>query len=206
MLATDSNPIIMSTTIVFFSIGNPGPQNRHSVGHIVLKQLVDAFEAKQLVKHGKYSLTRLDNIVFVKSNAYMNESGALLRAFLANERVGKCTIVVVYDDFELDLPKVRLQALRKNESHNGIKAVQKEVYSLPHTVYKLGIGVGPKPQGASKDTMAAFVLSDFTPQQKQQIPDAMQAVFEYIHRIIDADGEVGDTNKLNSQVSKSLAC
>lgn len=202
---TTSNSFIMSTTIVFFSIGNPGPQTRHSVGHLVLKELADALETKQLVKHGKYSIARLDNLVFVKSNAYMNESGALLRAFLANERVGKCTIVVVYDDFELDLPKVRVQALKKNESHNGIKAVQKEVYSLPHTVYKLGVGVGPKPQGASKDTMASFVLSDFTPQQKQSIPTAMKAVFQYVHQIIEKDGELGDTNKINSLVAKTLA-
>lgn len=194
----------MSNTIVFFSIGNPGPQNRHSVGHLVLKQLTDAFETKQLVKKGKYSLTNLDNIMFVKSNAYMNESGRLLRAFLSSERIGNCTIVVVYDDFELDLPKVRLQALKKNESHNGVKSVQKELLSLPHQVYKLGVGVGPKPQGASKDAMANFVLSDFTLEQKLSIPTAMEAVYEYVHRIIETDGEVGDCNKLNSLVTKSL--
>lgn len=194
----------MSNTIVLFSIGNPGPATRHSVGHLVLKKLTDAFETKQLVKNGKYSITRLDNVIFVKSNMYMNESGVLLQAFLSSEKIGTSTIIVLYDNFELDLPNVRLQPLKKNESHNGIKSIQKVTFSLPHKLLKLGVGVGPKPASASKDTMAAFVLSDFTQQQKQMLPGVMETVYEYVHRIIESDGEIGDCNKLNSQVTRAM--
>lgn len=194
----------MSNTIIFFSVGNPGPMNRHSVGHLILKHLIEAFGASQLVKKGKYSFTKLENVFFVKSNSYMNESGALLKTFLSTERVGNSTIIILYDDFELNFPKVRIQNFKKNESHNGIKSVQKALLSLPNTVYKLGVGIGPKPQGALKDTMAAFVLADFTFSQKQFMVEALHATEEYASAIIDKDGEIGDCNKLNSRISKVL--
>lgn len=192
------------TSIVLFSVGNPGPMNRHSTGHYVLKNLVEAFEAKQMSKKGKYSVTNLDNVYFVKSNAYMNESGLLLQAFLKNERLGPCVIVVLYDDFELHMPRVRLQQLKKNESHNGIKSVARALESLHAACFKLGVGIGPKPQGASKDTMAAWVLADFRPEEKAALETSMEYVYKYTDALISSEGDVGDCNKLNARVTKAL--
>lgn len=189
--------------IVLFSVGNPGPMNRHSTGHYVLKKLADAFGAKQMAKKGKYSATQFGNVHFVKSNAYMNESGAPLKAYLRTERLAQCVVVVVYDDFELAMPKARLQRFKKNESHNGVKSVAREVEGVE--AYKLGVGIGPKPQAASKDTMAAWVLADFKPEEKAKLETAMQYVFKLVDALVSADGDVGDCNKLNARVTKAMA-
>lgn len=192
--------------IIFFSLGNPGPLTRHSVGHYVLKNIADGLGAKQLVKKGKYSVTSVDDVMLVKSNLYMNESGELLRQFLLKERIGDSTVVVVYDDFELDLPKVRLREFKvKNESHNGIKSVWKLLQSSNHEAYKLGVGVGPKPSGASKDAMANFVLSDFKPEEKEQLAVSMDYVYQYVNEIIQSEGLVGDCNRLNSKIAKLMS-
>lgn len=187
--------------VVFFSLGNPGPLNRHSAGHYVLKKLVDAISAKQITKKGKYSFTTMDNVLFVKSNAYMNESGAALKSYLEKERVGRCVVVVLYDDFEVSLPKVRLQVVKQNESHNGVKSLWKELQPAAITGYKLGIGIGPKPQSASKDTMASWVLSDFKPTEKEALETSMESVYKYVHHIIETNGNIGDCNKLNASIS-----
>lgn len=195
-------------TIVFFSLGNPGPMNRHSTGHLVLQELILQFGAKQLVKHGKYSYTSFENLVFVRSNAYMNESNQLLKAYLEDQRVSlqHTVLIILFDDFEINIPKVRMSLMKKNESHNGLKAVQNYLNSRPllnTAIYKLGVGVGPKPQNASRDTMASWVLASFKMEEKQRLLDeSMALVYGYVSYILDNDGVVGDCNKLNSRIAK----
>lgn len=189
-------------SILFFSVGNPGPMNRHSTGHYVLSELISSFGAHQLVKvkKGKYSVSNLDNVYFVKSNAYMNESGALLRSCLAGEHLGQCTIVVLCDDFDLNMPKIKLSPWMQNDSHNGVKSLWREIQASNITAYKLGIGIGPKPHGASKDTMASWVLSKFKPEETEELSDSMDLVYKYVNHIIQTDGNVGDCGKLNAKL------
>lgn len=190
--------------IIFFSIGNPGLLNRHSVGHWVLQQLISAFNAKQLVKKSKYSFTSMDNVYFVKSNSYMNESGDALRQFLRSEKLGACKVFVLFDDFEIDIPKVRLRQIREKDSHNGIKSVARVVKDQAIDGFQLGVGIGPKPSGASRDTMASWVLSPLSQDESQKLGLSMNAVYKFVDAIISSEGEVGDCNKLNSRISKAI--
>lgn len=191
--------------IVFFSVGNPGRMNRHSTGHYILLHLISDFGATQLVKKGKYSVTSLDNVMFVKSNSYMNESGQLLKAFLAAEKIRQSVIVIVFDDFELALPKVRLQQFKKNESHNGLKSVARELQLQGLVGLKLGVGIGPKPQNASQNTMASWVLSDFRQEEKELLSTSLRAVYKYVDWVISREGDVGDCNKLNARITKEMS-
>lgn len=179
--------------------------NRHSTGHYILLHLISALGATQLVKKGKYSVTSLDNVMFVKSNSYMNESGQLLKAFLTAEKIRQCVIVVVFDDFELAMPKVRLQRFKNNESHNGLKSVARELQLQGIEGLKLGVGIGPKPQNASQSTMASWVLSDFKLDEKELLLTSLQAVYKYVDVVISLEGEVGDCNKLNARITKEMS-
>lgn len=190
--------------IVFFSVGNPGKMARHSVGHYVLKELMDALGAKQLVKKGVYSVSNMDNIFFVKSNGYMNESGKPLRKFLTSEKVGQCVVIILYDDFETNMPKVKLQQFKKNESHGGIKSCVRELQAAGVEGFKLGVGIGPKPAQASRDLMGAWVLADFKEEEKFALSTSMDSVYKYVDVIISSDGEIGDCNKLNARVTKAM--
>ncbi|OBA21801.1 peptidyl-tRNA hydrolase [Metschnikowia bicuspidata var. bicuspidata NRRL YB-4993] len=192
------------SSIVFFSVGNPGKMARHSVGHYILKNLMDALGAKQLVKKGVYSISTMDSIYFVKSNAYMNESGKLLRKFLDSEKLGQCVVIVIYDDFETPMPKVKLQQFKKNESHGGIKSTARELQAQAVNGYKLGIGIGPKPAQASRELMASWVLSDFKEEEKLALATSMDSVYRYTDAIISSEGEVDDCNKLNARVTKAM--
>lgn len=190
--------------IVIFSVGNPGPVNRHSTGHYVLGELISAFEAPQMSRKGTYSISRMETLVFVKSNKYMNDSGIALKQLLALERLLPAVVVVLYDDFELEMPKVKLREFRKNESHNGLKSCLKVLENADASFFKLGVGIGPKPQGASRDTMALWVLSKFKEDEKQQLRISMEYVFKYVHVLMESGGQVGDTNKLNARIQKQM--
>lgn len=195
--------------LVIFSIGNPGTMNRHSAGHLVLKELIDGFGGKQLIKasgKGKYYSTAIDNITFVKSNAYMNESGEALKEYLQNEKVraGQITLIVLYDEFDLPLSKVKLSLFKKNESHNGVKCVRALLLqSYPTiTAVKLGVGIGPKPQNASKDTIASWVLSSFRESEKRALLEAsVPLVFSYIEAILQNNGVINDCQLIANYVN-----
>ncbi|KAK6457723.1 peptidyl-tRNA hydrolase [Scheffersomyces xylosifermentans] len=197
-------------TLIFFSVGNPGPATRHSTGHIMLRYLQDYFDLRELTKKAQYSITKTSNngIILVKSNSYMNESNKALKQFLDGERIKlneSSVLVILYDDFENNLGKVKISTFKKNESHNGIKSIQNLISSKYNTatVYKLGIGIGPKPHKASKDTMSSWVLSKFNAEEAKVLEDtSFDLLTDYMDEIIERDGEIGDCNKFNAHMTK----
>lgn len=202
--------IITEKELVIFSIGNPGPINRHSTGHIVLKELIDYFDAKQLLKplsNSMYLLTEIDNLALVKSNSYINDSSKSLKQYIEQERIrlAQAVLVILYDEFDLDLGKVKISQFKKNESHNGIRSLKEYISHQPFDlkVYKLGIGIGPKPSNATTNTMSSWVLSNFKPEERKIIDNvSIPLAIDYIDYIIDTNGEIPDCSKLNASFTK----
>ncbi|KAI5959536.1 hypothetical protein KGF57_002061 [Candida theae] len=196
-------------SLVLFSIGNPGPSNRHSAGHLMLKLLLDnyASSVKQLLPKSTYSITsNTDNsLIFIKSNTYMNESAKAWTKIMANEKLPNDSIVIIlYDDFENDIPSVKLSKFKKNESHNGVKNLMGGMQNETRfQIFKLGIGIGPKPAQASRDTMSSWVLSPFTMDQKQAImTQSFDLCLYYLQQIAETGGEIGDVGKFDAKVKK----
>lgn len=192
--------------IVIFSIGNPGQLHRHSVGHWVLNELVDFFEVEQLQRKGKFSksTTHDGQFTLVKSNTYMNDSNLAFKP-VSKSLSADTLVLVIYDDFDSNLGKVRLSRFKKNESHNGLKSIQKCFASADsENVYKLGIGIGPKPSNASKDTMGSWVLSKLTQPELEVLENiTLDKVTAYLGEIV-RQGEVGDCGKLNSRMTNRI--
>lgn len=176
---------------------------RHSCGHLGLKHLADHYNAKQLVKSSVYSMTSVNNLILVKSNAYMNESDKALKKFFDQNKLrpDQATVVIVFDDFEANLGKVKLSQFKKNESHNGIKSIQKAYKE--YNFYKLGMGIGPKPNSATKDTMASWVLSGFRQSEKEELEAVtMPLVLDYMDYILEVEGDIADCNKVNAYFAR----
>ncbi|KAG2733979.1 hypothetical protein G9P44_003504 [Scheffersomyces stipitis] len=184
--------------------------NRHSTGHFILKHLVEYFSAKQLVRRGDYSVTRTNDysIVLVKSNTYMNESGRGFRQFVDNEdfQPSQSIVVILYDDFDNKLGKVKLSELKKNESHNGIRDISRALHGIKSDVkiYKLGIGIGPKPSKASGAIVSNWVLSKFTDEELTILRGtSFNLVTKYVDEIYE-NNAVGDCNLLNQKIAQAL--
>ena len=196
--------------LLVFSVGNPGRSNRHSAGHLGLKYLMEQTQCKQLVKPSSksvYSMSKCETCTFVKSTVYMNESARALKLVMDDERLSlnQWNIVVVYDDFETNLGTVKLAEFKKNESHNGIKSIKNFVASLnvDCSVFKLGIGIGPKPANSTKESMATWVLSPFNQAELQLLQStSFPTLYIYIHTIEDSD--FINVNKLNATVKRLI--
>lgn len=159
-------------TIVFFSLGNP-QQSRHSSGHRVLEHLVEEYGSSRLSRPSSslYSMaTDGDEVYFVRSETYMNESNRALEQFFRQNsiRPGNTSLVILHDDFERSLPLVVLSPLKKKESHNGLQSIKPVVDSLATLkVAVMHIGIGPKPKNASSATMSKWVLAPFSASEQQ---------------------------------------
>jgi len=157
-------------------LGNPGAaytQTRHNVGWMVLDRLADRAgwggRGKQrddaAIMRGRYG--DLD-LALVKPTTYMNLSGLAVRKVLAREHVPLADMLVVVDDFDLPLGKLRLRENGSAGTHNGLRSIVSEMETQKFSRLRVGIG---EPSRTAID----HVLSRFTPAER-----------EVVDRVIDA--------------------
>jgi len=183
---------------IVVGLGNPGKQyeqTRHNVGWMVLDRLAEragwtgharARDAAASV-HGRYD--GLD-LMLVKPTTYMNLSGMAVRKVLARQRVPLEDMLVVVDDFDLPLGRIRLRAEGSAGTHNGLRSIIGELGSQKFARLRVGIG---EPTRAAKD----HVLSRFAARER----DALEAVLEAAAGAVEdwaREGAARAANKWNA--------
>ena len=115
-------------------LGNPGPRyerNRHNVGFMVVDKLAERYgitvgrkRPYALVGEGNADLGGgASRVVLAKPRTYMNESGEAVVRLAQASGAPKDRMVVVYDDLDLPLGKLRVRARGSAGGHKGIKSI-----------------------------------------------------------------------------------
>jgi PTH1 family peptidyl-tRNA hydrolase len=116
----------------------------------------------------------------VKPLTFMNQSGLAVAKALSYQKIPSGKLLVVCDDVNLPLGRLRLRTKGSDGGHNGLKSVIQHLKIQDFA--RLRMGVGPLPPGSE---LADFVLSDFarseTDQTKTMIEEASRAVGEIIN-------------------------
>lgn len=159
---------------IVVGLGNPGPKyagTRHNVGYDVVDYLAAApgcsafrerFEA--LVAEAKEGG---EAVLLVKPLTFMNLSGRAARAALDFYKLSPADLLVVCDDFNLPLGKLRLRAKGSHGGQNGLRNIQDQLGT--DTYPRLRIGVGEPNPGEAVD----HVLSRFKPAERAAVQDAV---------------------------------
>jgi peptidyl-tRNA hydrolase, PTH1 family len=156
-------------------LGNIGPEyelTRHNVGFLVLDQLADLYKAS-------FSLERLAEkteikykgrtLHLIKPTTYMNLSGKAINYWLQELNIPRENLLVLVDDIALPFGSLRLRTKGSSAGHNGLKNIEA---MLPGQEYaRLRVGIG---SGFGKGQQVDYVLSNFTRQELDQLPDIMQ--------------------------------
>jgi PTH1 family peptidyl-tRNA hydrolase len=142
-------------------LGNPGREyrnTRHNLGFMVVDLLADRFNLAWK-RRALYScaIHSPSGLFLVKPLTFMNQSGLAVAKALSYQKIHPGKLLVVCDDINLPLGKIRLRAKGSDGGHNGLKSVIQHLKSSDFA--RLRLGVGPLPAGA---VLADFVLSDFT--------------------------------------------
>jgi PTH1 family peptidyl-tRNA hydrolase len=167
-------------------LGNPGrvyAQNRHNIGFMCLNY----FARTQGIKFDqKRGLARIgtgevagNKVVLVKPQTYVNLSGQSVSLLVRRFNVNPNDLLVIHDDLDLPLGKIRISHSSGSAGHKGIDSIIKELGSQDFTRIRAGIGRPNKAETSEADIIA-YVLSDFTPEQKQAIAQVIPRVSEAI--------------------------
>jgi PTH1 family peptidyl-tRNA hydrolase len=159
---------------VVVGLGNPGPKyvgTRHNVGFDVIDYLAAApscgpFRTKfqALVAETKEAG---DAVLLVKPDTFMNLSGRAVRQVVDFYKLAPEDVLVVSDDFNLPLGKLRARIKGSHGGQNGLRSIQECLGSDAYP--RLRVGVGTPGPGEAVD----YVLSRFKPAERAAVQDAV---------------------------------
>ncbi|HYI21633.1 MAG TPA: aminoacyl-tRNA hydrolase [Candidatus Limnocylindrales bacterium] len=166
---------------IVVGLGNPGKQyeeTRHNVGWMVLDRLAEragwtgharSRDAAATV-NGRFN--GLD-LMLVKPTTYMNLSGVAVRKVLARQRAPLGDLLVVVDDFDLPLGRIRMRAEGSAGTHNGLRSIIGELGSQKFARLRVGIG---QPNRGAKD----HVLSRFATEEREVLAKVLEAAADAV--------------------------
>jgi PTH1 family peptidyl-tRNA hydrolase len=141
-------------------LGNPGPRyrgTRHNIGFDVIDELAARakVEFESAPAEAVIARWRGNNVLLVKPLTFMNLSGQAVGELTRYFKIEVADILVILDEVQLPLGRLRARARGSAGGHNGLKSV---IEHLGSEVPRLRIGVG---RGDSRRDMADHVLAKF---------------------------------------------
>jgi PTH1 family peptidyl-tRNA hydrolase len=183
-------------------LGNPGrsyANNRHNIGFICLRYFARALAIKSGQKKG---LARIGTgtaagkrVVLARPQTFMNNSGQSVSRLLRSFKVKPEDLLVIHDDLDLPLTKIRLSSGSGSGGHKGINSIIQELGTKDFARLRVGIGRPAKPN-PTEDDIIAYVLSDFTPEEKRAVNQIIPKVSEAILCLL-TEGLTAAMNKYN---------
>ena len=178
-------------------LGNPGPDyasNRHNIGFMAVDEIVrrHSFGAARLRFHGLVAEGMIggEKVVALKPQTYMNDSGRAVGAAVQFFKLPEDAVIVIYDEIDLPLGKVRVKRGGGTGGHNGIRDIDAHVGP---DFWRVRLGVG---HPGHKDLVHRHVLNDFAKAERDDVAKVIDAVAEALPILVADDGN-GFMNKVS---------
>lgn len=185
-------------------LGNPGPEyshNRHNVGYWCINRLARLhgikLKAKTLAAIGDGKISGIP-VVLLKPRTYVNKSGDAVRPALTRWKVDPQQMIVIYDDLDLPLGRIRIKPGGGDGGYKGLKSIIAAVGTRDFPRIRIGIGRPHIDGEPSWDTevVANYVLSDPPAEQAKTLQDAAARAAAAVESIL-ADGLEAAMNRFN---------
>lgn len=171
---------------VIVGLGNPEPkydQTRHNIGFAAVDALARAWGVS-LVENRKFQGLfgegmgpKGERVRLLKPLTYMNRSGQSIRAVTDWYKLPVESVLVIYDDMDLPVGRLRMRLSGSAGGHNGMKSTIAHLGGDNFPRLRIGIG---KPSKTDGDPTISHVLGKFSPEENQLLPDVLQMVIEAI--------------------------
>ncbi len=168
---------------IVFGLGNIGEKyekTRHNAGALICQNILD----KDLIESIK--------VKFLLPETFMNESGKVARKYIKEKKDLK-NFIVVYDDMDLPMGKIKISFDRSSGGHNGLENIIKAVKSQEFVRIRIGVspsntkGVAKKPKGEEK--VLKFLLGEFKKEELTLLKKESKKVAEAIETIFSEGKE-----------------
>jgi len=189
---------------IIVGLGNPGKsyaRNRHNVGFQCLNYFARLHsihfyhrQCQARVGVGKMSGEKL---LLARPGTFMNLSGKSVACLVRKHKIPLSDLLVIYDDLDLPLGKIRLRQSGSSGGHKGMNSIISALVSEDFPRIRVGIG-RPQVEGQSlsEDAIVNYVLSDFSSQEEATIKPVMARVAEAIDCFL-TQGITEAMNKFN---------
>lgn len=188
---------------IVLGLGNPGEEYRNS-RHNAGKNSVEFFanannfsefksktvgRSKLLEAKGKIGK---DNISAVLPEVFMNLNGKILLPYIKSVKAAE-RLIVVYDDIDLPLGKIKISFNRGTGGHKGLESVTKTIKTKDFVRVRIGVskmgvkGVVKKPVG--EDDVVKFLLGKFSPNEQEKLKSIQGIISDSIKMIISEGRE-----------------
>jgi PTH1 family peptidyl-tRNA hydrolase len=166
-------------------LGNPGARyagTRHNVGatfvaHAALRWRVALDRACTAADYG-IGVVAETPVVLAASRTFVNASGDAVRAL--GETVAAGRLVVVHDDLDLPVGRVRMRGAGGSGGHRGVASV---IEAIGAEFVRVRIGIGRPPEGVAP---VDFVLGRFTADEEPLLDGAFARALEGLHTFLEA--------------------
>ena len=178
-------------------LGNPGSEyreTRHNVGFEVVRRLAERRGLALSRLECQALVAEADGIVLAMPQTYMNRSGYAVRCLVEARQLDSASVLVIYDDVDLPLGRLRLRPEGGPGGHRGMESIIQNLRS--ERVPRLRLGIAPRELDVGDIDLVDFVLTSFA-------SDELNNVQEMLDRAADAcefwlqEGSEATMNRFN---------
>ncbi len=192
-------------------LGNPGKkyqQTRHNIGFSILRNLAikESVTFKQSKKvWGEIAEIRCGDVIkrLLLPTTFMNESGRSIKATLDWFGLKTNQLLVLVDDMDLPLGKLRLRKGGGAGGHNGLKSTIQHLGTKDFSRLRIGIGAPADSSEERKAKTVSHVLGQFTSKESLIINEVINEVIEGLN-LIDECGLDKTINQINSYQPREI--
>jgi PTH1 family peptidyl-tRNA hydrolase len=177
-------------------LGNPGRKyagTRHNIGFEVLDLLAGRYrlEWESGPADAVIAKWRAASVLLAKPLTFMNLSGAAVGALLRFYKIDMPDLLVVLDDTNLDLGRLRARPSGSAGGHNGLKSIIGTFGSEEFARLRIGVG-----RGDARRDLADHVLATFDPEERVEVAEAVARAADAAELFV-SDGIVAVMNRFN---------
>ena len=159
---------------IIVGLGNPGKKyenTRHNMGFLTIDVIaeklgikVDRIKFKSLVGVTNYAGQK---VILVKPQTYMNLSGQAVREIMNFYKVPVENLIVIYDDIDIAVGKLRIRKKGSAGTHNGMRDI---VYQIQDDNFpRIRVGIGAERKG----DLVNFVIGGFSKEERPLLEDSI---------------------------------
>lgn len=178
-------------------LGNPGKEyeiTKHNAGYMAVDYIASQLNEKINKEKfsGMYCKTNINGqpVILLKPITYMNLSGNSVVQFMNYFDIPVSNLIVIFDDVDIPMGKIRIKKSGSAGTHNGMKSVINSIGSTEFARIKIGIDNG------QEINLIDYVLSNYTKEQLENLQLVNKDVYDSINDILSGKIDIA-MNKYN---------
>ena len=183
-------------------LGNPGPEydkTRHNIGFELVDEMAKERDLKwKRDRKFRAKITSItSSLVLAKPITYMNLSGTAVARLARFHKLKPDQILVVYDDVDLPIGRLRFRANGSAGGHNGIKSIIEYLGTKEFARLKIGIGAA-----GGREAMVGHVLGRFDQEEWREMQKVLAIAADGVNCAL-SDGLDAAMNQFNRRTEKT---